>query len=318
LTDPWTPLSALESEAPDGVFRPIIFGEALFDHFPDGTRVLGGAPFNVAWHLKGFKADPLLVTAVGRDREGEEILDRMRSWQMDTSGVQIHPTRPTGQVTAHLEGGQPRFEIEARQAYDGISIEALPPLSALESGATLYHGTLCLREETSSRTLDYLKGRLSIPRLVDVNLRDPWWDRESVRNRIKGAGWVKVNEDELGLISGRPVKSSTELGVAAGSLRDEADSTAVFVTMGAKGALAVTGEGAILVGGLDVTNLADTVGAGDAFSAVLTLGIRAEWSVPTLLHRAVEFATELCRRRGATSFDPDLYTQTLKRWNDAP
>jgi len=318
LTDRRTPSSAPEPDAQATDFRPVIFGEALFDHFPDGTRVLGGAPFNVAWHLNGFKADPLLVTAVGRDREGEEILDRMESWQMDTAGAQVHPTRPTGQVTAHLEGEQPRFEIQARQAYDGISIDAFPPYSRLQAGTILYHGTLCLREETSGKALDFIKNRFRMPRLVDVNLRNPWWDRDGVRGLIHGAEWVKVNEEELGLISGLPVGSSTELEAAAGVLRDEMEVGAVFVTMGAKGAMAVTGEENSRVEGLGVTDVVDTVGAGDAFSAVLALGIHAKWSLPTILHRASAFATELCRRRGATSLDPGLYIQTLRGWNDAP
>lgn len=75
---------------------PVIFAEALFDHVPDGSRVLGGAPFNVAWHLRGFKADPLLVTAVGEEREGEEILRCMADWGLNTSGVQIHSSRTMG------------------------------------------------------------------------------------------------------------------------------------------------------------------------------------------------------------------------------
>jgi fructokinase len=294
-----------------------VFGEALFDHFPDGSRVLGGAPFNVAWHLRGFKADPLLLTAVGEDREGEEILARMGSWRLDTSGVQIHPTRPTGRVTARLVDDQPRFDIEGRQAYDGISIQALPPFSSLGGVSILYHGTLCLREATSAQTLEFLQAHLNLPRLVDVNLRDPWWTQEGVRKLIRGADWLKVNETELGLLSGKPVGSVTQIEEAAGAFQREMEVDAVFVTLGADGAMVVADQDLARAEGMPVPDLVDTVGAGDAFSAVLALGIHAEWHISTTLQRASEFAAAVCRWRGATSSNQGLYMQTLRRWNDA-
>ena len=88
--------------APEDVLdaTPLVFGEVLFDHFPDGSRVLGGAPFNVAWHLQGFGLDPLVVTAVGADRTGREAVETMAAWGMSTEGVQVDRTHPTGRVTA--------------------------------------------------------------------------------------------------------------------------------------------------------------------------------------------------------------------------
>ena len=82
--------------------RPVIFGEVLFDHFPDGSRVLGGAPFNVAWHLRGFGANPLVISAVGGDSEGREVLERMTSWDLATDGIQTDEEHPTGRVTASI------------------------------------------------------------------------------------------------------------------------------------------------------------------------------------------------------------------------
>lgn len=308
-------MSADNPEAGGGVFRPIVFGEALFDHFPDGSRVLGGAPFNVAWHLRGFKVDPLLITAVGLDKEGVEILERMDSWGLDTSGVQVHPTRPTGRVTAYLQEDQPRFEIEPNQAYDGISVDALPPMPEPSSARLLYHGSLCLREATSADTLSVLKENQDAPVLVDVNLRDPWWNRESTREHIRGAQWLKVNEDEAGLLSDRSVSTSRDVLESAQWLRDELSIPNVVVTLGAAGAMAVTDAEPIFVGAREIKDTVDTVGAGDAFSAVLALGIHGDWPMGILLERASEFAGELCRTRGATSADPELYSRVLRRWN---
>ena len=83
--------------------RPVIFGEVLFDRFPDGSTVLGGAPFNVAWNLKALGLDPLLVSRVGRDDLGADILAAMSEWGLDTAGVQTDAGHPTGTVEVTLE-----------------------------------------------------------------------------------------------------------------------------------------------------------------------------------------------------------------------
>jgi fructokinase len=319
LTNPQTH-SAGGTRRPDdhgGSFRPLIFGEALFDHFPDGSRVLGGAPFNVAWHLRGFKADPLMVTAVGHDEDGSEILERMDSWGMERRGVQVHPTRPTGRVTAHLKGDQPRYDIEAEQAYDEVTIQGLPPLGVLEGTSLLYHGSLGLREATSAATLEYLKETLSTPVLVDVNLRDPWWSLGETRDRIQGAQWVKMNHEEAGLLSGRTVHEEKGLVGVGEELMNQLSIENLVLTLGAEGALALTGRGISRHAAPVVHDTADTVGAGDAFSAVLALGIHGGWGIDLTLQRATEFAGEVCRIRGAIPEGWGLYRIHLKRWDYA-
>ena len=99
---------------------PIVVGEVLFDEMPDGVRVLGGAPFNVAWHLAAFGLRPLMISRVGADDAGDEVLAAMESWGMDTSGVQRDPVHPTGKVRVELDAGEPTFEILPGQAYDHV------------------------------------------------------------------------------------------------------------------------------------------------------------------------------------------------------
>ncbi len=306
----------IEGDA-EGAFRPLIFGEALFDHFPDGGKVLGGAPFNVAWHLQGFKARPLVVTAVGKDAEGDEILRRMDVWGMDTSCVQVHTTRPTGRVTAHIKGDEARYEIEARQAYDAIAVEKLPPLSELGGIQLLSYGSLGLREETSAAALTFLKEGLDVPVLLDVNLRDPWWTPEGVARHLQGAHWVKLNREEAGILARLPVGESGQLSTAAGTLRERHRIGTLVVTMGREGAMALATGGEHWQAAPHLPGVVDPVGAGDAFNAVLALGIHFRWPLDTMLGRAVEFAGELCQVRGATSENPELYTKHLRRWADA-
>ncbi len=132
---------------------PLVFGEVLFDRFPDGREILGGAPFNVAWHLQAFAAAPRFISAVGADPLGEQIAAAMADWGMDGAGLQRHPTYPTGTVEVSLDGGEPSYEIVAERAYDHIDADALSPPPA---GALLYHGSLALRSAPSRAALDRL------------------------------------------------------------------------------------------------------------------------------------------------------------------
>ena len=308
----------LGTEEPAGAFRPLIFGEALHDHFPDGSKVLGGAPFNVAWHLQGFKASPLMVTAVGADPDGAAIVKRMAGWGMTTSGVQIHPTRPTGRVTATLKDGEPRYEIEAGQAYDAISQENLPPPQELGQVHLLYHGSLGIREETSRETLEYLRSTIHVPTVLDVNLRDPWWSREVLNGYLQGTECVKMNREEAEILTGRQIENEEQLLSGAQSLRSSFEIGMLVVTLGTDGALAISAEGVHRQEAPQLSDMVDPVGAGDAFSAVLALGIQEGWALEATLQRATDFASEVCRVRGATLEDPDLYARYARRWTDAP
>ena len=112
-----------------------IFGEVLFDHFPDGKRVLGGAPFNVAWHLQAFGRAPRFISRVGADAEGRSVLNAMRDWGMDTQSVQVDERLPTGRVSVAIVDNEPAYDIVADCAYDTIK-PAPQPLPS-PSGSTL-------------------------------------------------------------------------------------------------------------------------------------------------------------------------------------
>jgi len=160
--------------------RPVVFGEVLFDCFPDGEVVLGGAAFNVAWHLQGFKNSPLMISSVGKDAHGDKVREIMQAWGMDVSAMQISDKYPTGQVVVHLQDGQPSYDIVTDQAYDHITEQAALGAMGDQQVALLYHGSLALRDKESRATLDALlavnSGKPTPPIFLDLNLRDPWWD----------------------------------------------------------------------------------------------------------------------------------------------
>ena len=283
--------------------RPLIVGEVLFDVMPDGTRVLGGAPFNVAWHLEAFGLRPLMITRVGCDDSGDEVLAAMETWGMDTSGVQRDNEYPTGRVQVDLENGEPTFHILPDQAYDHIDGDRAARSASGEAFFVLYHGSLISRGKVSSASLDEVINVSGSPVFVDVNLRDPWWNRQDVLALVNGATWVKLNQAELALLAGASGISAAE------AFRADHGLEAVIVTRGSRGAVTVDNGGLFEAPAPADVQIVDTVGAGDAFSAVFILGLARGWSTELALGRAVDFAAAVCTVAGATVRDREFYSR---------
>lgn len=300
---------------PHTLKRPIIFGEVLFDRFPDKT-VLGGAPFNVAWHLQGFGSFPLLISSVGNDSSGESVKQAMQAWNIDQSGLQTDSSHPTGAVDIQMQDQEHRFEILADQAYDyidlGLAIQALQTIEPI----LFYHGSLAVRTERNRKVLNALLDDFTLPVFVDVNLRDPWWEAEHIPAMLKRAQWVKVNDEEIDLLADR-------FNLAAGSLEAKAqqflecyDIRLLIVTLGSRGAAAFTAEQEVVrVTPEQNSAIVDTVGAGDAFSSVILLGMMQGWSLTETMQRAQAFASRICQQRGATTANIALYKEMLNKWN---
>jgi len=288
--------------------RPVIFGEVLYDRFPDGSTVLGGAPFNVAWHLQAFGVAPLFISRVGDDALGRRIRNTMHAWEMDTSGLQLDSAHPTGSVDISIEGSEPSFDIVDNQAYDFIDPATVPPLPDC---VLLYHGSLAVRNAGSGQALQQLQQGRDLQRLVDVNLRPPWWQRETVLSLLQGARWVKLNEAELVLL----VPEADALQEQMQYLQARCGAELVVVTRGAAGAMALTATGEeFRVTPQGQGEVIDTVGAGDAFTSVLLLGLLRDWSLPLMLERAQAFASAITGIRGATRNDPGFYQPFMDDW----
>jgi len=281
--------------------RPLIFGEVLFDHFPDGSRVLGGAPFNVAWNLQALGLSPLFISRVGDDAAGAEIREAMRQWGMDLAGLQTDPSHATGRVQVTLEQGEPQFNIVHPSAWDYIDAGQLPELPA---SGLLYHGSLALRSEASATALAELQRLSNAPRFVDINLRQPWWQQAPVQQMLAGARWIKLNEDELQLVGG-----------AADTLLT-GETMLVALTRGGDGATLYTHAGHHSVRPRSDTKVVDAVGAGDAFASVLIAGVLQGWGQETTLLRAQELASAVVGMRGATSRDIGFYRRLADEWKD--
>lgn len=286
--------------------RPCVFGEVLFDHFPDGRRVLGGAPFNVAWHLQAFDAQPHFISRVGDDAEGAMIRSAMREWGMDTSGLQTDENLPSGRVQVAIHEGEPSYDIVHPAAWDAIEVPEELPETVL-----LYHGSLALRDPRSRRAWQGLRDHGADTVFVDVNLRDPWWSAEQVLEDLQQADWVKLNADELGAL----VPTAGAARLRAEALLDCCALSGLIVTSGEQGAEVFTADGDHFASHPAAgTAVVDTVGAGDALASVMVLGLLRNWPLDVCLARGLFFASAVVGQRGATVGDPAFYAPCIREW----
>lgn len=272
---------------------PIIIGEVLLDVFPGKEGVLGGAPFNVACHLKGLGLEPLFLSRIGEDPDGRRVLERMAHWNIGKQSVEIDSSRPTGNVRVHLQQGQPSFDILPSQAYDYIDGSGLEGLD-IRSAGLVYCGSLILRSPSPARVLDEVIRQTRLPLFVDLNLRAPWYSEDTIQSLVGISTWLKVSEEELAIVlNGRNVtpkkflEEGPSLCISLGLER-------LIVTYGAEGAGAADRRNSYFCPPVVVGEIANTVGAGDAMSAMMIRGILQGVAIDESLALGVKIASAVC------------------------
>lgn len=292
----------------------LIFGEVLADLFPEQT-ILGGAPYNVARHLQAFGLRPLLVSKVGADAHGDAIEKEMQASNMDCRGLQRDVHYPTGQVKVTFTPLGHQFEILPNQAYDVIDAHPVLNLLAAALPDMLYIGTLALREMTTRRVAQALLEQMTCPVFCDINLRAPWFSAEVIALVLNHAHTLKINHEELAVIAQMlGIHGSPE--AQAKALQKQYDLTNILVTCGEQGSWWLTPTQTILNTApvALVTPFVDSVGAGDAYSAVAIIGLLQGWTSQIILQRASVFAAAICGVRGAVPTDKKIYTVFLNTW----
>ncbi len=291
-----------------------LFGEVLADVFPDRS-VLGGAPFNVARHLRAFGFDPLLITRTGNDEIRTELLETMTGLGMDIRGVQNDMTRESGKVLVRMTGSGHGFEILPDRAYDRIHAGIVHMIALAVRPEMIYFGTLAQRSEASRRALTALFSSSRAPRMLDVNLRKPWYDFSTIKRSLKHADIVKMNEEELRLISSMLRISGKTPEEHAAALILRFNLQRILVTCGDNGAWQLGRGGRKMQATVRKKGkFIDSVGAGDGFAAVLIAGALQEWDDELTLARATDFAAGICTIRGATPYHEDFYAPFLEEW----
>lgn len=281
-------------------YRVVCFGEVLWDCLPGG-RVPGGAPLNVAYHLRKAGCDATVVSAVGNDELGRELLAIMSQWGLDSSRINIHDLLPTGTVEVALEAGIPSYTIRDGVAWDEIYWDAKASVMSAAEPSAIVFGSLAQRTHFNRESLDALLSQYpNAMRAFDVNLRPPDIDLARIDELLACADLVKLNIEEFEFLTqGQPSKSTLESRVR--EFANRYGCKIVCITRGKDGA-ALHERGTWTDVEATPVNAVDTVGAGDAFLAALLAGIgRDNLNRVEALNRATKLAGYVATQPGATT-----------------
>ena len=274
-------------------------GEVLWDSLPEGL-FLGGAPFNVAAHLRAAGMPVSMVSRVGDDRLGDEVLRRATRYGVGVELIQTDPALATGFVRVHVdEQGNGAYEILEPAAWDAIAATEELLARAAQARAIVF-GTLAQRNETSRATIRRLWS-FSAMMVFDVNLRPPYEDRDIVRRSLERADVVKLSEEELARLADWFAWHGTQRERMT-ALADSFDCSAVCVTRGSEGA-ALLHDGVFTEHAGYPAEVRDTVGAGDAFLAVLLAGLLTGASDADVLQHANLMGAYVVTQFGAVPSD---------------
>jgi fructokinase len=266
-------------------------GEVLWDCFPDARRP-GGAPANVAFHARQLGHDALLVSRVGRDEAGADLTRFLSEQDLDLRLLQTDEAHPTGTVRVDTSvADQPVFEIQDDVAWDHLEFE--PGLeAAARSADAICFGTLAQRGERTRATIRrVLKAAPDALRVYDVNLRQDYFDRETIEESLALSRAVKLNEGEL-------ARLAALFDVDADHFGERFGIELLCVTRGARGCLLVSGDERVEAEAEPV-KLADAVGAGDAFTAALISARLRGWPLTACARFANEIGGLVASHHGA-------------------
>ncbi len=281
-------------------------GEVLWDLFPDGSQ-FGGAPANFACHAAMLGADAAIVSQVGDDELGDGAIAALRKHGVRTESVSRIRDHATGTVRVELDdAGRPRFELTENVAWDHIPWSSDLETLARRADAVCF-GTLAQRSETSRVTIRrFLEAtRPDCLRILDVNVRRPFFDPQVLLDSLRFANAVKLNDEELPVAEAatRRVGSAKEV---LGALQEQYDLRLVALTRGAEGAMLLCGERIVECPGTPVV-VRDTVGAGDAFTAAMALAWLKGLDPDAICRHACRVAAFVCTRAGGTPDLPDEF-----------
>ena len=281
-----------------GSANVICFGEALWDVLPS-MRSVGGAPINVAYHLKklGVRAWPM--SGIGNDPLGEELKSQIEEWGLPSDLICSVADRETGRSLVTVLEGEPKFEVLKDVAWDYIDVPENWPVECQPAKALVF-GSLAQRSARNRAVLDAMF--VAMPnalKVLDVNLRDAFKDYEQIWALARSADLVKLNDEEMqALMQTTATRANAE--DCARRFQRQAGCDTVCMTMGAQGAGLLRCDEWHWVDAVPV-KVRDTVGAGDSFLAGLIYGLLiTQEDASATLRRSATLASFVASSDGAT------------------
>lgn len=278
-------------------------GEILWDLLPGG-KVLGGAPANFAYQISQFGFEGYAVSAIGKDALGDEIIESLSSKSLNHKIERVD--FPTGTVQVTLDGkGIPQYEICENVAWDNIPFT--PEIEDLaRKASTVCFGSLAQRSEVSHKTI--LRFLELLPedalKVFDINLRQHFYSKEIIDNSLKHSNILKINDDEVVIVAELYGWNGLKEADICRKLVEMYHLKLVILTKGTNGSYVIT-SGEDFFRPTPKVTVADTVGAGDAFTAGFVASLLRGKTIPEAHKTAVEVSAFVCTQHGAMPVLPD-------------
>ncbi len=289
----------------------VCFGEVLWDIFPSGERA-GGAPFNVAYNTNRMGTEVRMLSKIGNDKLGDQLLDQIKNWNIPTDLIAVDQVHPTGTVLAQFdESGEAHYDIVQNVAWDFIEI--LPEhQEVIENADAFVFGSLAARNETSCKTLFQLLEWAKF-KVFDVNFRPPFVDFELIKKLLHKTDLVKMNKAELRKIIDYLGEQYVDEETSVKHIQKYFDINEVVLTKGSKGARYFIGDNNFTFSAIPI-EVADTVGSGDSFLAGF-LHKRIQGKSPEeIMKQAVSLGAYITSKSGAC---PDYSYEEFRRFRES-
>ena len=280
-------------------------GEILWDMLPAGKQ-LGGAPANFAYHAQALGAEGVVVSCIGDDDLGREILSQLDGLGLDCQYIAVDKANRTGTVTVKLDAnGVPDFTIHENVAWDFIPLSA-PLLELAARADAVCFGSLCQRSDVSRDTVRRFleKTKPDCLRIFDINIRQSYYSKDIIGAMLDTSNVLKLNDDELPLVGELLDIKGSESEILA-ELAARYGLRLIVLTKGADGSRLYGPDGDSESKGVPPEKIADTVGAGDAFTAAVAVGLLNGNGLEQINAHANRVASFVCSQHGATPKLPD-------------
>jgi len=297
-----------------GKFRITSIGEILYDVYPEYKK-LGGAPFNFIYHVWKLNGNASFISRVGDGKNGKEMLKQLKAMKFDCKYIGVDTIHPTGKVNIRLlEDKTPQFTISQESAWDYIELTDKIEKLVKQKTDILYFGTLSQRNFTTRNTIEHLLNE-KIKYFCDLNLRHHFFNENIIATSLQKSNVIKINEAELEIVMESVYGRTYGTRDSVKKLIKDFDIDLLCVTMGENGAYLFSKTGSNKYKAR-VKNLVDTVGAGDAYAAILCLGYLNEWSIGKINHIASNFAADICTVDGAIPENDSIYKKYINEFKD--
>jgi fructokinase len=288
------------------MYRAVCFGEVLWDIFPTYKNI-GGAPLNVALRLQSFGINTSVISRLGQDENGNELLQYINDKAVNTSNIQIDEVHKTGCVKVILDkSGSAQYEIEYPVAWDKIEVTEKGVEAVKSSDAFIFGSLACRDNEARNSLLNLLQ--YSAYKVFDVNLRPPFYSVDLLLSLMNKADFIKCNEDELLEISIALNFKSTSITEQIKFLSHQTQTKQICVTKGKEGAVLLYNNQFYSNNGY-LVSVVDTVGAGDSFLATLISQFLHKKNPGEALSYACAVGALVAGKEGANPelFDAEIY-----------